>query len=269
MNKKIGRNELCPCESGLKYKYCCIRKVLRPVQVPVDAECDTCGHKMTVDLTNDMLNIFATAELPLKNYCKDNDLYLFGLAVTVGELQGLDEKLKNKTLTKQDILETFKKNFKKEPILGLLEIACQELEMFRKRHLILKDAFEAHFEGKYTLSIPTLFAQLEGLLREVGELKNSDNIRPTIPTDIWEKRLLFSVKDDSQNFNGFIHKLFEGSKDADTFNRNPILHGFNVNYHSQEHSMLIMLSILEIRLFYWWQNKTTDITGQFQSIVKE
>lgn len=23
---KIGRNELCPCGSGLKYKYCCINK---------------------------------------------------------------------------------------------------------------------------------------------------------------------------------------------------------------------------------------------------
>jgi uncharacterized protein YecA (UPF0149 family) len=24
--KKIGRNEKCPCDSGLKFKYCCINK---------------------------------------------------------------------------------------------------------------------------------------------------------------------------------------------------------------------------------------------------
>jgi hypothetical protein len=24
--EKIGRNEICPCESGLKYKRCCLRK---------------------------------------------------------------------------------------------------------------------------------------------------------------------------------------------------------------------------------------------------
>jgi|GEM_PF-2115158 len=250
--RKTGRNELCPCGSGLKYKYCCINKELRPRQIPINAKCDCCGNDLTIDFTKDILNIHSSAQLPLKNFCKDNDLYFFGLAVTVGQALELHEKLKLGQLTKKDILDTFKSNFKGEHILNLLNAIYDEMELFKKRKEILSDGFEAHFSSKYTLSIPTLFPQLEGLLRETGGLKNSESIRPTIPVDIWEERLLFSLKDDAQNYNGFIHKLFEGSKDADTFNRNPILHGFKLDYYSEEHSMLVMLSILEIRLFNWW-----------------
>ena len=31
--KKIGRNELCPCGSGKKYKKCCIGKEIKEVEI--------------------------------------------------------------------------------------------------------------------------------------------------------------------------------------------------------------------------------------------
>lgn len=260
MNKKLGRNDKCPCDSGLKYKYCCIRKDLKPRNIKVDENCSSCGSEMTIDMSNDLMNHFASSRLPIKNFCKDNDIYFFGLGVTVGQADEIDKKLNSQTLSKKDIIETYKTNFRKEPILGLLDVAIEEMSIFEKRKEILKDAFEAHFEEKYTLTIPTLFAQLEGLLRDVGNLKNKDNIKPTISVDIWDAKLAFPIKDDAQFFNGFIHKLFEGSKDADSFNRNPILHGFKVDYFSEEHSILIILSILEIRLFDWWSKNLPKYT---------
>lgn len=262
MSNKIGRNDPCPCDSGQKFKYCCIRKNVRERNLPIWENSAT-GERITLNMTDDMLNHLAQSELPLKNFCKDNDFYLFGLAYTVGQGQELDQQLQDRTLTKEMVLEIYKLNCKREQIMKLLELCCEELEIFNKRKNILVDAFEAHFDGKYTLSIPVLFTQLEGILREVGNIKNRDSIKPSIPTDIWESRLLFGIKDDAENYNNFITKLFAGNSSGDKLNRNPILHGFKIDYHSEEHSLLIMLSIMEIRLFMWYQNKTEDFTKQF------
>ncbi|MEZ5196372.1 MAG: SEC-C domain-containing protein [Bacteroidales bacterium] len=261
--KKQGRNELCNCGSGLKYKYCCAGKDLREQKIPLWSDPKT-GEKLSLNMTDDILNWAATVELPIKNFCKDNDIYFFGLAATVGETQELDNKLKKGLLTKQDVLDTFKKNAKKESIMRLLDACFEEMEIFAARRTILKDAFDAHFNEKYTLSIPALFSQLEGLLRDIGGLHFKDTIKPTIPTNIWDKKLLFAIKDDAQNFNNFITKLFSGSTGPDAFNRNPILHGFKLDYHSEEHSLLIILSILELRMFNWWQRNVEDFTNRFQ-----
>lgn len=197
---KIGRNEPCPCGSGQKYKYCCINKTLRERHLTIWQD-STTGEKLSLNMTDDILNWAAQAELPLKNFCKDNDFYFFGLAITVGQCEELDKMLKEGKLTRQMVLDKYKDNCKQEPLMKLLDASCEELEIFNKRKQILVDAFEAHFTGKYTLSIPTLFSQLEGLLRDVGNLKNKDSIKPTIPTNVWENKLLFSVKDDSENYN--------------------------------------------------------------------
>jgi hypothetical protein len=37
MDKKIGRNQPCPCGSGLKYKYCCLIKQREYLQQQLEA----------------------------------------------------------------------------------------------------------------------------------------------------------------------------------------------------------------------------------------
>ncbi len=32
--KKVGRNDKCPCESGLKYKHCCLPKEIERARPP-------------------------------------------------------------------------------------------------------------------------------------------------------------------------------------------------------------------------------------------
>ncbi|WP_223847361.1 hypothetical protein [Hymenobacter montanus] len=228
-------------------------------------------RQVQVDASKDWLNILATSELPLKLFCKDNGLYLFGLGLTVGQQEALTQQLKQGKLTREDVLATYREHFRQEPIMSLLARACEEQPIFEKRRAVLTDAFEAHFSGKYTLSIPVLFTQLEGLLRDVGKLKNSDNVKGTIRNDIWNDRLLRPIEDDATFFNAFVHKLFEGSKGSGQgLNRNPILHGFEVDYTSADNSMLLMHSILEIRLFLWWEGRTGNFFDKIKlTIVDE
>lgn len=253
MSNKPKRNDLCPCGSGIKYKYCCISKELRERKVPIKNHIYTkCGKPVYVDYTNDWLNISAALNIPLMNFCKDNGLYLFNMHLRVGEIEDFYKKLKNGSLNINDIMNVYKKNFVKDAILGLLDSAVQELTIFKKRERILKDALDAHFDGKYTLSVPVVFAQLEGLLRDIGHIKNRDPVRPTIPTTNWNERMAFSIQDSSEYFNAFITRLFEGGKEASEFNRNPILHGFGLNYNTEENSMVLFMSILELRNFLWF-----------------
>lgn len=204
------------------------------------------------------MNLFASAETPLKIFCKDNDFYLFSGMITLGDVMKFTELLKEEKLTKEMVLEAYKHRLDQDVALSLLSDAVQLHVAFEKRHEVLKDAFEAHFKCKFTLSVPVLFAQIEGLLRDVGQLSLKDKFKPTVPTDIWNQRYLFATADSSEYFNAFISKLFKGSQDGAAFNRNPILHGMNVAYHSEEWSLILVLIVLEIRLFLWLEKNTED-----------
>lgn len=227
-------------------------------------------RQVQVDASNDWLNIIASEELPLKHFCKDNDLYFFGLSINGEQQEALTQQLQHGKLTRDDVLAVYRGHCQQESVMALLDLAFQEQPIFEKRRAVLTDAFEAHFLGKYTLSIPVLFAQLEGLLRDVGELKHTDSVKGTIRSNIWNDRLLRPVEDDALFFNAFVHKLFEGSKGvSESLNRNPILHGFDVDYLSANNSMLLMNSILEIRMFLRWEAQTGNLFEQVNLMIAD
>lgn len=261
--KKVPKKSPCPCGSGRPYKYCHIGLDLPDRILPLFKDSRT-EATLSVDLTNDFTNLASQLDVPIKNFCKDNDFYYFAI-ITVGQSQILREKLQNNTLSKADFFEAYKTTCTEEPMLKMLDACCVELDYMEKRRAILTDAFQAHFNGLYTLSIPTLFAQLEGVIRDFGNIPPKENVRPVIPLDIWEPKLLFYMKDNAINFNAFTHKLFAGSGKPDEFNRNPILHGFNVDYFSEEHSLLLMLSIIEIRMFDWHDKNTDNYVDKLKS----
>lgn len=257
--KKTGRNTPCPCESGLKYKYCCISKEERPRIIKIKDSRSDCGLEKEVDLSNDYMNLLAKSRIPLLNFFKDNDLYFFGTTLTVGDSIEFNELLKNGTLTKSHLVERYIQKLKHEDVMFYIDDAATMHSAFESRKRILKDAVEAHFNGKYTLSVPVLFAQVEGILREYGGIKLADKFRPNVSTQIWNSRLLFSMSDDAQYFNAFISKLFEGQQSQSSFNRNPILHGMSVSYDSQEWSIVLILIILEVRNFVWFERNTQSL----------
>lgn len=256
MAKKVGRNQPCPCGSGLKYKYCCIANERKVRKVQTNTSCEKCGTNLDADLTNDLLNIVASAEVPLKNFCKDNDIYFFGLCVTLADMETLGEKLRLGELSKKDIIDVYKSKATRDALRGYINDGARLHSAFSDREKILNDAIDAHFEGKYTLSVPVLFAQLEGILRELGGLSGADKFRPTVSHDIWDSRLLFTLTDNSAYFNQFITRLYEGGAGPSSFNRNPILHGMNVSYHSEEWSLILALAVVEIRTFLWFEKHT-------------
>ena len=256
---KIGRNQVCDCGSGIKYKYCCIGKKLKSRNVDIPLHVTANYNPTDAESAKDFINMFACAEIPLKNFCKDNDFYLFGSGTTVANLINFTDLLQKGRLTKDILLANYKQKITYEDTIAYFNDAATFHPAINSRLNILKDATEAHFNGKYTLSVPTLFAQIEGILREYGNLKASDNFKSTMKTDIWDTRYLFSLSDNADYFNGFISRLFEGQKDSVTFNRNTILHGLNATYDSEEWSLTLLLIILEIRLFLWFEKKTLDV----------
>jgi len=226
--------------------------------VKSDEQCTSCGNTLEADLTDDLLNKISALNLPLMNFCKDNDIYYFGI-IRMGDHIELSEKLKYGTLHKINIIEKYKESINQEQALNLIEDASELHECFSNRKTILIDAIKAHFNGLYTLAIPTFFAQIEGLLREYGGLELKAKFKPTISKEKWNQYWAFHMTDNAEYFNGFIDKLYRGGQNEDSFNRNPVLHGMNVNYHSEERSLMLMLTILEIRMFIWHEQKLPEL----------
>jgi hypothetical protein len=255
---KIGRNDPCYCGSGLKYKYCCIYKNPKQRIVISSKKCEHCDSSLTVDLTNDFMNKMASMDMPLKNFCKDNGFYYFGMMSLQDNLD-LTQKLVENKLLKDDVFKVYFNFATKEKCIKLLESACNDYNEFKLRKPILYDAFECHFDDKYTLSIPTFFFLLEGILRDLGGLSLNDKFKSTIEKETWDKRLLFGMRDNADYFNAYVNNLFKGSCVASDFNRNSILHGMNTGYYTKENSMMLLLTIIEIIIFLNYKNSTKEI----------
>ncbi len=217
------------------------------------------GHGI-VDLTHDLFNRMASAEIPLKNFCKEEGFYYFGI-LTLEEHLRLHEALADGTLTRARIMALFRASLSEGHALGLIEKSAHDSPHFAKRKTIIDDAIAAHFAGKYTLSIPTLFPQIEGLMRDIGGLDPSAKFRPTIPGDIWNSRWMFGESDNAEYFNAFIGRLFEGQQRPDALGRNPVLLGINPDYSVHDLSMVLILSIIEIGKFLWFRDNTHPLVN--------
>ena len=216
------------------------------------------GLAETVDLTNDMMNFASGMDRALHHFCKENDLYLFCSTITVGQVLRFSEDLKGAKLTRAKLLEAYTERTKQQAVLSLVDDACASFPSFGPRRKILRDAIEAHYRAAFTLSVPVLFAQIEGILRDIGGLQPKANLKPTIKRD-WDSRTLFGMTDSAAMFNAFLQKLYEGQRRGGDFNRNPILHGSDVAYDTHENSLILILTLLEIRTFLWFEKNTTPL----------
>ena len=255
---KPGRNQPCPCGSGAKYKFCCIGKELRPRLVRRKRGASASGGTETVDLTNDVMNFASGMDRALQHFCKDNDLYLFGSTITVGQILAFTEELKAGHLKRERLIEAYRRSTKEDHVLAWIKDAAANFPSFGPRCTILNDAVRAHYQGLYTLSVPILFAQIEGILRDIGGLAPKDDLKPTIKRD-WDSRTLFAMTDGAAMFNAFLHKLYEGQRASGDLNRNPVLHGTDVGYGTLENSLILILTLLEIRTFLWFEKNTEPI----------
>jgi len=177
MTTQIGRNTLCPCDSGIKYKYCCIIDEKQTRSVKVKNICNSCGNNsyLTIDLNDDLLGSLSLSSItrPIKIFCKDNSFYFFQI-MALSDLSLLNEKLANDNLQKTDLIIAVFSRMRGNKILERLTVqdsntphscdyrynvykncmtleftkrtlndACNITPIFEKRRQILEDAIDA------------------------------------------------------------------------------------------------------------------------------
>lgn len=109
------------------------------------------------------------------------------------------------------------------------------------RDLVLRDAFQAHREGKYTLSVPVFLAQADGICHDLTghQLYSRPNGVPVL-AKLLSLEYLTSVRASA------LHALSQRlpiSDNAQTrvcapdlLNRHAVLHGEDLNYHTRTQS---------------------------------
>ncbi len=119
--------------------------------------------------------------------------------------------------------------------------------VFAKHERALIDALEAHVNGKYTLTIPTLLAHIEGIGREIIEGKD-EGTKQTIEKAVTkiDPRFVRSISRDVlltyiTTMAYEQTKKLNGRSLEDILQRHAILHGMIVNYNTEENSLRAFL----------------------------
>ncbi len=143
---------------------------------------------------------------------------------------------------------------------------------FAQRKHIIHDAFDAHKTGKYTLSIPALLPQAEGVLSSItgkGAGKPYKLFDETIQQE-YPDILNNIAKDILLRFATSLYKGIkpehftadklplwlksEGIKESDFMNRHAILHGIHVNYASKINSLRVFLLLDSLYFLVYDEN---------------
>lgn len=131
----------------------------------------------------------------------------------------------------------------------LLAIEAKLIEVHPNRAHIISDAFWAHREGKFTLSVPCLLSQADGIWHEA--------FHKSVFKDAHRKKVYqkYNIQD-SDGVKAIVLSLLEDNvdiwqsnrkkaKSENDLNRHLVVHGVEVGYASEEHS-------LKAISFLWW-----------------
>jgi len=127
--------------------------------------------------------------------------------------------------------------------------------LFAPRMHIFQDALDAHIAGKYTLSIPALLPQVEGIASQVvGRFpgKSQEVIRQAVGEShhkifatVAEEALLLYITEVAYarvDFSQFTRWLEQKElAEEQVLHRHAILHGVQINYDSEENSLRAFL----------------------------
>lgn len=167
-------------------------------------------------------------------------------------------QLKNKDVDK--VIETITNYFSDKVCKEIIERICSESEFSTRSHLI-RDAFQAHCDKKYTLSIPVFLAQAEGAFMEHFQNKLYSTREKTYLRK--NSSFLKSINVMVESFENFIRDVLAksyGIKDKipeGIFARNPILHGRTTNYGRKENSIKALLLLDYVSFIIAWHGKIT------------
>lgn len=261
MNTHHPKNEPCYCGSGQLYKYCCINIEKRKNLLNIKIE-NKSDEQLKIDnFFNVALGQMAQQRIGLKNFCKNNDSYFFSFNLTISECDQLENLLKHNKLTFNHLINIYVEKIRKlgqDKILKIISSKSEQNKYYKSRSSIIEDAVKTHYLGFYSASIPLFIILIESILRELGQLDSKDKFKPTLNDDKIKNEPFYEIHDNIKYYNSYIHQLFEGNRNIDKFNRNTILHGFNINYQNEENSCLMLLTLLEISDILWWDDNLSN-----------
>lgn len=99
------------------------------------------------------------------------------------------------------------------------------------RRKVLQSAFDAHTNSNYYLSVPVLFAQSEGIFREVTGI---DKFYVSARTSKWAKFVqsgsIMSILVEPMRYDGIIRRTFNRQSHPVGINRHHVMHGLSYDY---------------------------------------
>jgi hypothetical protein len=177
----------------------------------------------------------------------------------------LRELVKNNDPPPEDVEKVFIEHYEAngwQPLRDLVDY-WEDHPHFGKRMKIIRDALDAHIAGKYTLSIPALLPQIEGILSSLTRTpagkptktfkseieKRYDDVIPSLSKDILLSLVTSPILYGSTGKNSqfFTPEKFpdwlaqEGLTINQVFNRHAILHGVQIEYESKINSLKTFL----------------------------
>lgn len=180
-------------------------------------------------------------------------------------IYGLREIKENKHLTSQNLIDFIVERSKfneYKMIKDMIDIWKKD-PIFLERANIIKDAFFAHENGMYNLSIPILLAQCEGIASKItginarkGHIAILKIIKePTFFIRNASRTALISFIEEflykGINFDDYHNQLAIRNIDPNDFlNRHSIIHGVNIDFASEVNSLrmfMLLDSISNIR----------------------
>ena len=137
--------------------------------------------------------------------------------------------------------------FSDETCKEIIQKICSEPAFSKRVHLI-KDAFQAHCEGRYSLSIPIFLSQAEGAFSEhfqkpLYERKEKKYLKKIVGSFFFQETEKAFVEGFDKLLQDVLAKSY-GLKDKiseGVFGRHPILHGNSVDYGTRENSIKAIL----------------------------
>lgn len=146
-------------------------------------------------------------------------------------------------------LEVYRDYFAKKENIEALLVSWSQDRFFEDRIPILRDALDAHLEGKHTLSIPALLAQIEGILCEIFGVRDHGKVKGKL------SQVRVKTDDDKLFANAeFIARIiteqvFHSSgedHEGEYPNRHRVLHGSDPFYYRDKNASLRCILLLDL-----------------------
>lgn len=163
----------------------------------------------------------------------------------------------------EDVAKLFIEYYEQDDWAPLRDMVSgwQGVAYFDERQHIIQDALDAHLQGKYTLVVPALLAQIEGiasailgvaagspkqLIESTIEDEHTDVLRAAskdaLITFVTSQAGYARIEPDDFTPDRFPKWLeATGEPPGQSMNRHAVLHGVHVNYNSKENSLRVFL----------------------------